>query len=156
MLLLTALTVWFGTSSFSSLNFLHSLLHWLTDSGDKSRQSTSLRLVILFTAFVSVLFLEIYESLIQLIDSPLTDLLLLSLLVPLAADEFASLEAMTDAIGRDRVTLMFSSNGSSFYRDILTHQSDTMILLHQTIEHNPVAFANLTELLLAVSNGWGE
>ena len=84
-----------------------------------------------------------------------TGLLLSSLLVTHSADEFDSLESMATAIGKDRVQLMVSSTGSSFYRDILTHQSDTMQLMRQAIEHNPVAFANATERYLAVSNGWG-
>ena len=85
-----------------------------------------------------------------------TGLLLSSLLVVQSAYEFTSLETMADAIGKGQVQLVFQSPGTSLYRDIFTHQSDAMYRLRQAIAHNPVAFANSTEQLLAVSNGWGE
>ena len=63
---------------------------------------------------------------------------------------------MAEVVHQGQIRYATTSSGSSFYRDILTHNSDAMLLMRTALEANPVLIIpNSIDLYTAVSNGHG-
>jgi hypothetical protein len=115
--------------AYSPLGLARTALHFLSTEGVYTRFPASVRIASTLCAFAALFFLELYDGRIHLVhnntNTP-TGLLLSSLLVHVEHKDYESIEEMARAITEGRVRLAFASIGSAYYRDIFTHNSETM------------------------------